>query len=358
MKLGVMARHGGNWHGHILWWLSLALLFNIALAAGSFVNKVYDQWNPTNSPRECYSRVPSTFKEETLVGPLTSQLCYQRCSKKGSTYMALFAGEHCLCGDTTPDGEKSNSCDINCPGYNSEDCGGSSAYRVYHIADSVSSPSSAAQGAATGASTTDLAGGGGKNPMTTNGGPTDAITTTKAGGATAPTTAAPVAATPPAVGMSTAVEVSSVVVVVTNSAGGQATVTTYASSTASADSAAEAEPAQKKKGPATSTLVGAIVGSLVGLLFLIFMFIYFLRRMYARREQERMEKEYQEAIKPVDYDEAMYMTPALPETKELERSETTKLNPFDDTRRISTGSLIDSSPVAANHILTVVNPDQ
>ncbi|AEY96200.1 FADL020Wp [Eremothecium gossypii FDAG1] len=366
MRLGVMTRRNMSRHDQILWWVSLALSTFVVLGTDLSSNEHFGEWINLKDAGEmgCFAQLPSSFTKKKLDGQ-TSYTCFLECREVGTRYMALFNRDYCLCGNSRPDGAKSESCNLGCKQYPGENCGGPNAYFVYNIAPDKNGESSSAlassstQGAAS-SSTTDPAGAGGKNPTTTNGERPDATPTTKAEGATTPTVApsAAVTTTPAAAGGNTlTTEVIATTLRVTNSAGVyQTTVTAVASSTPSSDSAPE--PEHKKKGPPTSTLVGAIVGSLVGLLFLIFLLIYFLRRMYARREQERMEKEYQEAIKPVDYEEAMYMTPTLPEGKELERSETTKLNPFDDTRRISTGSLIDSSPVTANHILTVVNPDQ
>lgn len=145
----------------------------------------------------------------------------------------------------------------------------------------------------------------------------------------------------------------------------------------------------------------------MGLVLVVLAVIFILRHISRRREDERMEKEYQEAIKPVDYDEhrdnyftssaSDYMHPGdsdgsgnghgldtsiatataagaagaagglgsgLGRTPSsgipLSESQGTVSNPFADSKRTSNGSLFDSPDLhhEQQNKLTVVNPDE
>lgn len=56
-----------------------------------------------------------------------------------------------------------------------------------------------------------------------------------------------------------------------------------------------------KKKTNVGAIVGGVVGGVVGLLLIILAVVFAIRHISRRRENERMEKEYQEAIKPVEY---------------------------------------------------------
>lgn len=111
-------------------------------------------------------------------------------------------------------------------------------------------------------------------------------------------------------------------------------------------------------------IVGGVVGGVVGALAIAVASLLIMRRNNMRREQERMEKEYQEAIKPVEYPEypdnlyassiSSHRGPSSG-SFDKERLPRSTSDPFDDTRRVSNGSILDDS--AKNHVLTVVNPD-
>lgn len=146
-------------------------------------------------------------------------------------------------------------------------------------------------------------------------------------------------------------------------------------------------------------IVGGVVGGVVGGCAAAIAALLIIRHVNLQREQERMEKEYQEAIKPVDYpdaemfpspysskrdpssgsfdeelrNKAMYPPPtgsgsdpydttdysAVPE-RQPSTNHLTAANPFDDSRRISNGSLLpdDQQMTGKNNVLTVVNPDE
>lgn len=144
-------------------------------------------------------------------------------------------------------------------------------------------------------------------------------------------------------------------------------------------------------------IVGGVVGGVGGAALLTVLILLLVRHLNKRREQERMEQEYQEAIKPVDFggfgtrggstkggasghgipsrnntiDKAPQETNTSvvslnqgPSSSSIDEEwrdgfNTGQLaNPFDDSRRISDHSYRRESSPARHKILTVVNPDE
>ncbi|CAG7918229.1 unnamed protein product [Penicillium olsonii] len=80
----------------------------------------------------CYSEVDSMKSQ----GPFTFQSpghCQEQCSSKGFKVAALSRGDMCYCGDKLPaesakvDDDK---CDLTCPGWPEEKCGGKDTYTI------------------------------------------------------------------------------------------------------------------------------------------------------------------------------------------------------------------------------------
>ncbi len=164
------------------------------------------------------------------------------------------------------------------------------------------------------------------------------------------------------------------------------------------DSSGKNNSGKHKKKANVGAIVGGVVGGVVGACVVAVAALLILRHINLKREQERMEKEYQEAIKPVEYPEnnelfpspyssnrdpssgsfdeelrnkAMYPPAtgtdpyenndlmAMPDRKPSTNNHLAVANPFDDSRRISNGSLVPGSPpLGNNNVLTVVNPDE
>ena len=143
-------------------------------------------------------------------------------------------------------------------------------------------------------------------------------------------------------------------------------------------------------------VVGGVVGGVVGVLIVGIVVLFAVRRYNRKREEDRMEKEYQEAIKPVEYtgtnindilsissngsfsfvdknnsgngntntngngilDGANSSSNDFGDI--LRGGAPPKMsNPFDDSRRVSYGSVFYDEPRRnGGHVLTVVNPDQ
>lgn len=135
---------------------------------------------------------------------------------------------------------------------------------------------------------------------------------------------------------------------------GGSTVYVTQSITQSASSASETSSTKKSSKPKNlGAIIGGVVGGVCGAAAVAVGILLVIRHINIKREQERMEKEYQEAIKPVDFDDTLYQSSVS--------SRKGGVNPFDDTRRISNGSLEQDTVVPSPHnhnVLTVVNPDE
>lgn len=122
----------------------------------------------------------------------------------------------------------------------------------------------------------------------------------------------------------------------------------------------------KKKKVNVGAIVGGVVGGVGGALVIAAAVLLILRHVNRKREQERMEKEYQEAIKPVEFGDKSHTGNSSsslnngPSSSSFE--DTTRVlsanNPFDDSRRISNGSILHDPTTVNPKILTVVNPDE
>ena len=144
-------------------------------------------------------------------------------------------------------------------------------------------------------------------------------------------------------------------------------------------------------------VVGGVVGGVVGVLIVGIVVLFAVRRYNRKREEDRMEKEYQEAIKPVEYtgtnindilsissngsfsfvdkNNGTTNTNGNPNGNGILDGANSSSNdfgdilrggappkmsnPFDDSRRVSYGSVFYDEPRRnGGHVLTVVNPDQ
>lgn len=128
------------------------------------------------------------------------------------------------------------------------------------------------------------------------------------------------------------------------------------------------DPGGHRKKANIGAIVGGVVGGVGGAAVIAAIVLLIIRHLNKRREQERMEKEYQEAIKPVEYaDKPMHgASSSLSINNEHssgsfddERKNAPANNPFDDSRRISNGTVAMNFNAPVNQkILTVVNPDE
>lgn len=138
-------------------------------------------------------------------------------------------------------------------------------------------------------------------------------------------------------------------------------------STSSSDSNDKDESGKQKKKVNIGAVVGGVVGGVGGALVVGAAVLLIIRHTNKKREQERMEKEYQEAIKPVEYGDkfthgrsssvSINNGPSSGSFEE-DRRNVSSNNPFDDSRRISNGSIINANSSGNQKILTVVNPDE
>lgn len=291
----------------------------------------------------CFGSLPSSYSLNDTYQYQSSLYCSQMCDGLGSSYMALFNSDECYCGDVDPSGTEStsDSCDASCYGYPEENCGGTDAYLVYMLG-SVSSASSSSSGASKSGSTTSTV-------SSSSSGSSSTATATTSSNSDSTLSTATSSASSSISGANIAYSTSTQMV-------GGSTIIVTATLSASATASSTSSSSSKKKAN-VGAIVGGTVGGVAGLVLIAVATIFILRHYSRRKENERLEKEYQEAIKPVEYDENkdnLYASSVSDNHGPLG-------DPFDDTRRISTGSLAQASHLASqepHNKLTVVNPDQ
>lgn len=307
----------------------------------------------------CFSSLPSSFSLNNSYEYQTSSYCASKCRSQQSLFFALYNHGDCYCGNTEPNSSISaSSCNAYCNGYEFEMCGGQNAYSVFNISgssDSGSGDSSVSSGINSGSSNSIGSGSG----STTSG---NLISSFGSSQSTGTITANQASNTGSNSGVnviystSIATERGSVIYITTS-------VTQNGSSATGVggNNSGNSNESSKKR---VGAIIGGVVGGVVGVSVLALLILLFLRRINIKREQERMEKEYQEAIKPVEYDDKLYSSSISENTVTvpiLNDADTNNINPFDDNRRISNGSLLDDNDIPLrinNKKLTVVNPDE
>lgn len=144
------------------------------------------------------------------------------------------------------------------------------------------------------------------------------------------------------------------------------TVTTSAAPSSSPDQ--DNTGKKHKKNVNVGAIVGGVVGGVGGAAVASVILLFLIRHFNKRREQERMEQEYQEAIKPVDFggDKSHVANSSIlslnrgPSSGSFDEEARSghATNPFDDSRRISNGSILREESPSNPKVLTVVNPDE
>lgn len=129
------------------------------------------------------------------------------------------------------------------------------------------------------------------------------------------------------------------------------TITKSAQNSGSATGTAASDSTSGKsthKKANVGAIVGGVVGGVVGAVVIALGILLIVRHINMKREQDRMEKEYQEAIKPVEYPDKLYASsfssnhgPSSGSVEEQHTNVPTDTNPFDDSRRISNGTFIN-----------------
>lgn len=301
----------------------------------------------------CFSSLPSSFSLKDSYAYQTSSYCSEQCS--GYSYFALFNHSDCYCGNDDPTSTESttDTCNAYCYGYGSEMCGGEDAYSVYSLNSDTDSSS------ASGSS----------------------ITSSRSSASGSSVTTSPITSI---AGSSTAGDGTSVVYSTTFHTEGGSTVfvTNTITQNSVATGTSRSSSSSKKKKTNIGAIVGGVVGGVVGAIVIAVIALFGLRHYNMKKEEDRMEKEYQEAIKPVEYtennindtitlsshgsrsfdgntkDDGVFMK-SNSNGNIKNNSALTNNNPFDDTKHISTGSvLFDQAANGQGNVLTVVNPDQ
>lgn len=393
----------------------------------------------------CYSSLPSGFSKDNTDQYQSSSLCHSACDGKGYKFFALTDHSDCYCGNTNPLSSSltvSSQCNTYCFGYSQEMCGGASAYSIYSISDDLDTSNDGSDNSAgttkstsTTTSTTDS-----KttilSPTTTN--PTSSIPTlvavsninvaesslTTTNPTTTPTTTTSDtndATTANTLDTTTSAQVSTIItaedviqtsVITSTALHTQGGSTIFVTNTITKSSqllptnnvtnstlSNNNKNGNVKKKVNVGAIAGGVVGGVVGALIIIVLLILGVRHYNMKREEARMEKEYQEAIKPVEYvpndtftnsSNSIVMNDNKLGENDFDNSNIsnntnntnyndtnnnnnannvtnnknnndniylkTPDNPFDDSRRISTGSIISNGNT--HNKLTVVNPDE
>ena len=351
----------------------------------------------------CFASLPSGFSLINTYQYQSSSYCSGQC--KGYAYFALSSGSNCYCGNDNPAASESTSgtCDSPCTGYGQDMCGGESSFSVYStgvvvassssssFSSSFSSSSSTKQSSSNshGTSSSVSALNTELNLVATSSVQTSDITSVVNGDASAASasdqqgTSVVFSTTFHTEGGST--------IFVTNTIT-QSAVATGANGTSAHGSNTGANGSSHKKKANVGAIVGGVVGGVCGAIVIAIIALFGVRHYNMKREEDRMEKEYQEAIKPVEYNAATapganIMNDTLSFSSHSHSYEDNNnhkedgmfrssgssgniagppaammnapQNPFDDSKRISTGSVFTGGPGQGKaNVLTVVNPDQ
>ncbi|CCC70282.1 hypothetical protein NCAS_0E02120 [Naumovozyma castellii] len=345
----------------------------------------------------CFASLPSDFSLDNSYAYQASSYCHDKCLAKGSSYFALFNHGDCYCGNSNPTNSEStsSSCNTYCYGYDQEMCGGTSSYSVYSIgtpSDDDTSSVSSKSGTTTLSSSTNSQSSASKGSTTSQ----SSSTSLNTGGSTS------LSSQGTSAGTSTLQETTSVVYQTEIHTEGGSTIyltntitkSSSAQETGSANSTTTGKSTNAKKKTNVGAIVGGVVGGVCGAIIVAVVILFMVRHINMRREEARMEKEYQEAIKPVEFNDydtttsvpgggivrgdslmtnndvrtnntayaSSLTSQGLPLTSSFVADERLPphpvSNPFDDSRRISNGSILHGPTSSGGKVLTVVNPDE
>lgn len=322
---------------------------------------------------QCFASLPSSFTLDDTYEYQASGYCNDKCTAKGYKYFALTQGNQCYCGNDNPADSQSTStgCTSTCFGYPAEMCGGANAFSVYAItanggtAVEVTGSSSLSSSSSSSTSSTS---------STSSSSSTTSSSTTTSSSSTTTSSSSSSSSSTSSRGTTTTRSSESadsvVYLTATNTDGGStvfvtSTITTSTQGMPTSTSSNDSNTNHKKK-VNIGAIVGGVVGGVGGALVIGAAVLLILRHVNKRREQERMEKEYQEAIKPVEYGDKLHHGGSSVSLNNLQSSgsfdDTTHAmssnNPFDDSRRISNGSILNAPSHTNPKTLTVVNPDE
>ncbi|CCE62316.1 hypothetical protein TPHA_0C01600 [Tetrapisispora phaffii CBS 4417] len=394
----------------------------------------------------CFASLPSSFVLNNEYQYQSSAYCNAACSALNYAYFALSNHSKCYCGNDDPSSSSStsDSCDASCYGYSQEMCGGSDSFSVYQLGDGAVSGKGSSSSSSSSSSVNVFANGGSSSssspasssssravstlsPTSSSSSSSNAVLGALAGGASSSSVSTDSSSSEAQssstnsddnVSPSTYVSVGTSVIYSTQyvTQGGSTifktnTITTVAASaTASSslgDSSSKNMSGSKKSN--TGAIVGGVVGGVGGAIAITIIILFIVRHFNKKKEEERMEKEYQEAIKPVEYNgrsnsvlskntndhivigtgqgfnksNSDYYSSSISsqnndndngsnnayfnEHNDIDNGantnnaiETQSVDPFDDSRRISLGSIFDENPNGNSNgkILTIVNPDE
>ena len=390
--------------------LSLALVAHIAAAADTLLG--------------CYASLPSSFKLSNTYQYQTSSYCSDKCS--GYAYFALSNHANCYCGNDNPASSEStaDTCNTNCYGYGQEMCGGESSYSVYSTGNAAASSESSSSSAHSSSLSSSSSASSRLSSASSGTSSVSALNTDVNIVASTSAQTSDITSVVNGAGASSDQQGTSVVYSTTfHTEGGstifvtntitQSALATGANSTSSHGSSTGANGSSHKKKANVGAIVGGVVGGVCGAIAIAVIALFAVRHYNMKREEDRMEKEYQEAIKPVEYNAAtaaganimndtlsfsshsrdgdgefgefdhrgnkedsgsangggMFRSSgssgniARPHYNNNNVNGNNGLsepqNPFDDSKRISTGSVFTGAGAhGKGNVLTVVNPDQ
>ena len=265
---------------------------------------------------DCYGSLPSSFSFDNTYGFQSPGWCSEHCkdSDSSSKYFALFNHSDCYCSSESIDFSSvstSSSCTAYCFGYASDMCGGTSdAYSIYEFDDAESSSSSSSSASETSSSSSTLSSStlSSSTSSSSSVDSTISVTTLSKSSSSSNSDQSSTSSDSSSSNVQKATTVTSVLTSklvystdTSNSGTSQVVYTEVVStviSTATKEVVQSSSGTHHKSNKHIGPIVGGVVGGIVGLLIIAVLVLLLAKKISKKREAERLEREYQEAIKP------------------------------------------------------------
>ncbi|KAL6930294.1 hypothetical protein ACO0R3_003408 [Hanseniaspora guilliermondii] len=264
---------------------------------------------------DCYGSLPSSFSFYDSYDFQSPGWCSTQCTNADSNnkYFALFNHSDCYCSSEYIDFSSvstSSSCTAYCFGYSSEMCGGTSdAYSIYEFDDAISSSSSSASGSSSSSSASSTSSVGSSISVTTLSKSSSSSSSESSSTSDSSTSSESSTSSTASSNIERATTVTSLVTsqivysTDSNNSGTSQIVVTEVVSTVISTATKEVVQSSSsdnhhKSNKHIGPIVGGVVGGVAGLLILAFLALLLAKKISKKREAERLEREYQEAIKP------------------------------------------------------------
>lgn len=263
---------------------------------------------------DCYGSLPSSFSFYDSYDFQSPGWCSTQCTNSDSSnkYFALFNHSDCYCSSEYIDFSSistSSSCTAYCFGYSSEMCGGTSdAYSIYEFDDAISSSSSSASGSSS-SSTTSSSTSADSSVSTTTLSKSSSSSSSESSSTSSESSSSSSSSSTTSSNVERATTVTSLITsqivysTDSNNSGTSQIVVTEVVSTVISTATKEvvqssSSDSHHKSNKHIGAIVGGVVGGIAGLLILAVLALLLVKKISKKREAERLEREYQEAIKP------------------------------------------------------------